>query len=428
MSLKNIILSDPFSSAGKLSLSYYNIISKRNFLKRKPKKLIHRNLLIHNYYPPFLNDEVTYFRNQAFKLKKFTDEDISINTISNDSMNRNYIDNYNDYEYDNNNENEGNKNIIGDNYKFYKLHKERKKSEKKEGQKRDKEDYSYTPGLYDFNYTYFYKVKAGVEWKNLTGRESKINSQEKVDLNLSKIKKQRNDRNDNKCLDNQNIVKKFSKNKNKHKNMIYKQTFQNKKLVKFLRNSSQVRYFSKNNLTKILSGIRVSLSNNKNKKDSASQAKNKLHLKKIKLGSSKTCRSTIDFKKCLSREQISNYNKNHENKPICFVNPNYNCIEGKVKAMVLYKNERKKNKSKINQFKGINLSDLYDFNKCYEKNFGNKLNKAPEFDKMISRPNDDKLPLTVRYISYQTQSLYILILIGSLSNSTPSLDNPLFNT
>jgi len=61
--------------------------------------------------------------------------------------------------------------------------------------------------------------------------------------------------------------------------------------------------------------------------------------------------------------------------------------------MVLYKNENKKNsKYKINKFKGINLNDLYDLNKCYEKIKGNNLNKVPIFEKMISRPNDDILP------------------------------------
>lgn len=400
MSQKNLILSGPYSIAGKLSLNYYNITAKRNFLKRKAKRFIHKNLLIHNCYPQLFNDDLSYFRNQTFKLKKFTDDDISINSLSNDSTHKNNFDYYNDYEYDNNNEIEGNKNFIGDNYKFYKLHKERIKSEKKEGKKRNKDDYSYTPGLYDFNYTYFYRVKSGVEWKNLTGRDSKINSQEKADLNISKIKDQRNDRIGNKYLDTQNKINKFFENKNKQKNFIYKAKLQNKKLIKYFRNTSKVKNLS-TNLTKIL---RISPFNNKNSKktnkikkrlspQATSPTTNILHLTKKKLGSSKIYRSTIDFKKCLSREQISNYKINHEKKQICVVNPNYNSVEGKVKMMVLYKNENKKNsKYKINKFKGINLNDLYDLNKCYEKIKGNNLNKVPIFEKMISRPNDDILP------------------------------------
>ena len=403
MSHKNIILSGPYSTAGKLSLNYYNIIAKRNFLKRKAKRLIHKNLLIHNCYPRLFNDDdLSYFRNQTFKLKKFTEDDISIKSISNDSIHKNNFDNYNDYEYDNNNEIEKNKNFLGDNYKFYKLHKERIKSEKKEGKKRNKNDYSYTPGLYDFNYTYFYKVKSGVEWKNLTGRDSKINSQEKFDLNISKIKDQRNDRICNKNLDTQNKINKFFENKNKQKSLIDKTKLQNKKMIKYFRNTSKVKNLSKN-LTKIISDISISPFNNIDKKSNkikkrlspqtTSPTKIKLNLAKKKMGSSKIYRSTIDFKKCLSREYISNYKINHERKRICVVNPNYNSVEGKAKMLVLYKNESKKNnKNKINEFKGINLSDLYDFNKCYEKIYGNKLNKVPKFEKMISRPNDDKLP------------------------------------
>ena len=430
MSQKNIILSGPYSTAGKLSLNYYNIISKRNFLKRKPKRLINKNLLIHNIYLPLFNDDLSYFRNQTFKLKKFEDDDISVNTLSNDSTHRNYIDNYNDYEYDNNNGIEGNKNFKGDNYKFYKLHKERKKIEKKGGKKRNKEDYSYTPGLFDFNHRYFYKVKSGVEWKNLTGRDSKINSQEKVDLNLSKIKNLRNDKIDNKYLDTQNKIDKFSENKNKQKSLIYKNKFQNKKLIKYFRNSSKGKHLS-HNLTKVLSNIKISPFNNNDKKfnkikksvspQTTSPTKNKLLLEKKKLSSSKIYRNTVDFKKCLSREYISNYKINHENKHISVFNPNYNSVEGKMKMMVLYKNECKKNsKNKINEFKGINLIDLYDLNECYDKIYGNKLNKVPKFENMISRPNDDKLPSFMKGI-YNGMSSNICTEKSLILNNIPFL-------
>ena len=419
MSQKNLILSDPISTAGKISLSYYNIIAKRNFLKRKAKRLIHKNILIHNYYPPLFSDEVSYLRNQAFKLKKFTDDDISSNTVSNDSMHKSNIDHYNDYEYDNNNEIETNKNFKGDNYRFYKLHKERIKSEEKEGKKKNKEDYSYTPGLYDFNYTYFYKVKSGVEWKNLTGSDFKINSQEKIDLNISKIKNQRNDRIENICLDTQNKIKKFFENKSKLKQLISKNHLKNKKLIKYFRTTSKVKNLPKN-LTKILSDVKISPFNNKKEKkpkkikkslspQTASPTKNKLlYLKNKKLSSSKKYRTTIDFKKCLSREYI--YKTHHKNKPICLANPNYNSVDGKVKMMVLYKNENKNiknnNRNKINELKGTNSSDLYNLNKCYEKIYGNKLNKVPKFEKMISRPYDDKFPSFMKGI-YNGMSSYI---------------------
>ena len=202
--------------------------------------------------------------------------------------------------------------------------------------------------------------------------------------------------------------------------MIYKNKFQNKKLIKYFRNSSKGKHLS-HNLTKVLSNIKISPFNNNDKKfnkikksvspQTTSPTKNKLLLEKKKLSSSKIYRNTVDFKKCLSREYISNYKINHENKHISVFNPNYNSVEGKMKMMVLYKdyykNECKKNsKNKINEFKGINLIDLYDLNECYDKIYGNKLNKVPKFENMISRPNDDKLPSFMKGI-YNGMSSYI---------------------
>ena len=161
LSPNDIILSGSFSGAGKLSLNQYNIITQENQLKRKEqkeKKFDRKYFIIPNYALPLYNEDNTVIHRTNFKLKKFLEEeDIQKENSSliSEKENENII----------------KKVFQGDNYKYYNLHQDRIKFDKKYGKKNKKNDISYTPGYYKTNSNYFYKIKLGLKWKNITGRK-----------------------------------------------------------------------------------------------------------------------------------------------------------------------------------------------------------------------------------------------------------------
>ena len=401
LSPNDIILSGSFSGAGKLSLNQYNIITQENQLKRKEqkeKKFDRKYFIIPNYALPLYNEDNTVIHRTNFKLKKFLEEeDIQKENSSliSEKENENII----------------KKVFQGDNYKYYNLHQDRIKFDKKYGKKNTKNDISYTPGYYKTNSNNFYKIKLGLKWKNITGRkEQKIMYDKKdifTDISENKNSKLEKKTNENKCfidMSKQTQRNGFPKNNNLRERCEKKFVPLNSKLVK----ENWIKFCKKplvavspfsNDTYELFGYRRVSSSDLKKnkrilKKVLTPQTSTKNNIVNINLYRKKNkfpylvkYHSTIGFNK-------STKIKNKNTPPLCILYPNYNSIEERIKMMVVYNSNQKQiNKNyKQNEFKGINLNDLYDASKSYEKIYGHKLSSVPNFEKMISRPNDDKLP------------------------------------
>ena len=101
---KNLILSGQFSTAGKLSLKYYNIIKQKSRLKSKEKKSDRKYFLIPNYSSILFQEQKTVIYNTNLKLKKYIEEEIDLkNSLSNSIILKT--------------ENEGKNTFKGNNYK-----------------------------------------------------------------------------------------------------------------------------------------------------------------------------------------------------------------------------------------------------------------------------------------------------------------------
>ena len=403
LSPKDILLSGSFSGAGKLSLNKYNIITHENRLKRKEQKGTKFNrkfFIIPNYELPAYDDENTIIHSTNFKLKKFLEEDDSHSLIS-----------------EKENDNILKKVFQGDNYKYYNLHQDRVKFDKKYGKKIIKKDNLYTPGYYKTDTNYFHKIKLGLKWKNITGRkEEKIIEDKKsfytnISKNINKNTKEENNRNINKCfidMSKQTERNGFPKSNDLRERCEKKYVPLNSKTekenwIKFCKKPLiAVSPFS-NDTYEIFGYRRISLSDIKkinkkmlkkflpknNNNNNANKKKGSKFPYLVKYN------STLDFKKSSKKEYIiKNYGKN-QTTPICILYPNYKSIEEKIKMMVVYNNNNKKKLVKNyrnNNFKGINLNDLYDASKSYKQIYGHRISSVPNFEKMMSRPKDDILP------------------------------------
>lgn len=420
LSQKDILLSGSFSGAGKLSLNQYNIITQANRLKRKEQKINRKYFIIPNYALPVYSEENTVIHSTNFQVKKFLEED---NNKDNSSINS---------IQENENENEEKKVFQGENYKYYNLHQKRIKYDKKNGIKKKKNEYSYTPGVYNINNNYYNKIK-GIGWKNLAGRK---------DINIVN-----NNKNEIETYISKDITKRINIDKSKGFIDMSKQTERRgfpshsdlrqrceKKFVPInpkLQKMNWIKFCKKplipvspfSNDTYEIFGYRtLSSPNIKNNDKNITKIKLKnissqtnsfkdINKKKIKFPSLIKYRSTLDFNKSLNNKNIFKTEEKLR-KPICILYPNYNAIEERVKMMVVYNNNNKtsndtiKRKNRMNEFKGINLNDLYDASKTYEKIYGHKFSCVPNFEKMISRPNDEKLPSFMKGI-YNGMSLYL---------------------
>ena len=399
LSQKDPMASGLFSEAGRLSLNYYNIITQANRLKRKPHKTERKYFIIPNYSLPVYSEENAIIHSTNFKFKKLLEEDNNQKDNSSNSVIQE-------------NDKEVKKVFQGDNYKYYNLHKDRVRLDKKYGPKKGKNESSYSPGLYLINNNYFYKKNKGIDWKNLTGREEKKNMNYKKDINTDIINNINKKLNTNCFIDmskqterkgfplNNNLRQRFEK-----KYIPLNAKSEKKKWLNFCRKPLiPISPFSSN--TYEIFGYRRTISPNFNKHNK------KLKLKKVLLSSKNYWPS--------NKKQIFRNLSNYQQKPICILNPNYKSIEERIKTMVSYNNQKpiiKKNK--INKFKGINLGDLYDASKSYEKIHVNKLGSVPDFEKMTSRPKDDKLPSFMKGI-YNGMSNYFVtdksLILSNYSN------------
>ena len=416
LSKNDLITSGSFSGAGKLSLNYYNIISQSNRIKRKGHKTERKYFIIPNYALPVYEEENTVIHSTNFKIKQFLEEENSIKDNSSNSTLQE-------------NENEDKKVFQGDNYKYYNLHQDRLKFDKIYGKKKKENDSSYTPGFYWTNTNYFHKIKLGLEWKNLTGRNDKrITEDKKVNINIPKKIYNKKVNNINCFIDmskqterngfpshndlRQRCEKKYIpiNSKLEKENWI---KFCTKPLIAvspFSNNSYEIfgyrRDFSPltNKIKKI---ILKSKNINIHSTPETSPSNTNRNTRKKKFPYLSKYHSVLDFKKSRVKKKFFKNPTRDENKPICILYPNYKSIEERVKMMVVYNNQKPVNKkNKINEFKGINLNDLYDVTQSYEKIYGNKLSSVPNFDKMISRPTDNILPSFMKGI-YNGMSSYI---------------------
>ena len=397
LSERDKILSGSFSLAGKLSLNQYNITAQENRIKRKEKKLSRKYFIIPNYGLPIYDSEKTIAHTMnTFKYKKFLEEDLSKNNSLNSSA----------QEKEDNFENNEKKVFKGDNYKHYNLHLERIRIDKKLGIKKKKEDYSYTPGVYNCNYDYLYKTHSGLDWKSLTGRKIK-KSNDIDDLTISKKVILRPNDNNIGFIDmfKQTQRNGFSLHNDLRQRCEKKFKPINKKLLK----EKWKKFLKKPLISKSpfsrdpIFGYRKfsSPKNDKKKKKILKKNNNISPLtisseyntseKKNKNTSSKR-NSTFDFNKYLSREYFFKFDYKQRNNNIGFLEPNYKSIDAKSKIMVEYDKKGTDRKNKIIKIKGIDLDNYFDPIKSYEKIHGRKLSSAVKFEKMIARPKHDKLP------------------------------------
>ena len=416
----DLITSGPFSGAGKLSLNYYNIILQSNRLKRKVHKTERKYFIIPNYGLPVYEEENTVVHSTNFKIKKFLEEENSlIENSSNSTLQEN--------------ENEEKKLFQGENYKYYNLHQDKIKFDKKYGIKKNKNESTYTPGFYRTNTNYYHKIKLGLEWKNLTGRnekriieDNKDNKDNKVNINIPKKIYKKKVNNSNCFIDmakqterngfpshndlRQRCEKKYIPINSKLEKENWKK-FCKKPLVAvspFSNNSYEI-FGYRRDFSPLTNKIKKIILKSKNITSSpgASPTNTNRNNRKNKFPYLTKYNSALDFKKSKIKKKFFKNPIKDENKPICILYPNYKSIEERVKMMVVYNNQKPVNKkNKINEFKGINLNDLYDASQSYEKIYGNKLSSVPNFEKMISRPTDSILPSFMKGI-YNGMSSYI---------------------
>ena len=401
-SKKDLLTSSYFSDAGKLSLNYYNITNQINKLKRKPHKTESKYFICPNYVLPTYDEGNSANYGTNFRFKKIIAEDKNQNdNITNSTIEEN--------------ENEGKKLFEGENYKYYNLHKDRVRLDKKYGAKKNKIEEPYTPDFFSINNYYFPKKKSGLDWKYLTGREEKKLIQDKKDIKSEFIYDIKQKLNNNCFIDmskqterkglplNNNMRQRFEK-----KYIPLNSQLEKKKWLKFCKRPLiAISPFSNN--TYGIFGYRRDISPNITK----------IKLKKILLSSkssSKNKKSNLYFGKSLNKKNLVKNLSNYKQTPISVLYPKYNSIEERIKMMVTYNSQKSiKKKNKIKELKGISLSDLYDASKSFEKIHANKLGLVPNFEKMISRPKDDKLPTFMKGI-YNGMNFYINTDKSLLSN------------
>ena len=111
---------------------------------------------------------------------------------------------------------------------------------------------------------------------------------------------------------------------------------------------------------------------------------------KDKFLSNRKCKYIPDFNRCLGREYLDKLEKKKMNEHVELIFPQYNLVKERSKMMVSYDSKSNKNNNFI--FKGVESNELFNMSKSYENLYGNKLKIAPNFEKMLSRPEDKILP------------------------------------
>ena len=398
LSSKDILLSGSFSGAGKISLGLYNILAQAKKIKKKVQKIKRNNIMIPNFSLPVFSEDNKVIHSTYCKVKSF----LEINNDKDTSS----INSSNEYE----NQNEEKKVFKGEKYKFYNLHRERLKYNKKKEIKKHKVDNSNSPGDYNAIVNISHKIK-GIDWKYLTGRKERRNNDNKNVIDIieqSYTQRINNDKNkgfiDMSKQTERNGIPTPNDLRLRYEKQLEPINFekQKKKWIKFCKKPLiPVSPFSNNyklpHLNKINKRLQKTMLNNKKKKKIFSSIFNR--------NSSSNLNYTLKRK----NKNIKKEEKNYE--PICELHPNYNAIEERVKMMVTYnknKSENKYNKerNRFNEIQRINLNYLYDASKTYEKIYGRKMKSVPNFEKMISRPNDDKLPSFMKG-NYNGMSIFL---------------------
>ena len=399
---KNLILSGQFSTAGKLSLKFYNIIKQQNRLKGKEKKSEPKYFLISNYSSPLFQEQKTVIYNTNLKLKKYMEEENDLkNSLSNSIILKN--------------KNEGKNTFKGNNYKYYNLHQDKVKFDKKYGIQKKEKVSSISKGLYKTNLNYFNKRNGGIEWKKLTGRKELKIIKEKNDININILKNIDQNKIHNKCFINmskQTERKGYPPNNNLRQRCEKKYSPINLKLEK----ENWLKFSQKpliavspfiNNTYEIFGYRRVVSPNiNKNKKiylktkitsfPQILPTNPNINNRQNQFPYFPKYKSEINLIKSSIKKKFYHESIKHETQPILILHPNYNSIEERVKNMVVY-NNKKTNKKNKNKFKGINFNISYDASKSFVKMQRHRL--IPNFEKMISRTKDDKLPCFMKGIS-----------------------------
>ena len=108
-----------------------------------------------------------------------------------------------------------------------------------------------------------------------------------------------------------------------------------------------------------------------------------------------------DFSKILSREALDKITE-EKKEYFSYLVPDYSQIIERPKMLVLYskkKLEKKSNRNRSAQIKGVNYSLYYDAKKAFEKVNNHSAIHSPNFDLMSSRPiDDDPLPSYMKNI------------------------------
>lgn len=118
-------------------------------------------------------------------------------------------------------------------------------------------------------------------------------------------------------------------------------------------------------------------------------------------------KSVPDFSKCLSREYLKKLDNNCLIESNDLLNPKYDSIEERIKMMVIYSRNKKENIKINKKFKGIESNDLFNATEAFEKNYGHKFKKAPNFEKSSSRLTDKTLPCFMKGIYNKLSSNFI---------------------
>ena len=399
LSQKDLLLSGSFSETGKLLLSQFYVINQAEKMKKKRYRINRKYFMIPKFDSPSYDENNTLIHNSNFMFKKISQEEDNQkdkDNSSNDSINEN--------------ENKQKKLFQGENYKYYNLHQEKLKFDKKFGLKDKKNEPSFIPVFSKTNNNYLKKIKLGLKWNNMTGRKSQKIFEDKKYINILEYKNKKNieykkvNTNENRCFID--MSKQTERNgfplsndlrlRCEKKFIPINKKIAKEKWIKFCKKSligispfsihGKFSYRGDSTLNLKKKGKKIL---REKKSLSERTTPRNINIKKPKNNSSylRKNNSALYFNKT---NKIKFF-KTYESRPICVLYPNYNSIEERVKMMVTYKSQKSLFKKK-NEFKGINLIDLYDPNKSYEKIYGHKLSHVPNFEKMISRPKNDEFP------------------------------------
>ena len=137
-------------------------------------------------------------------------------------------------------------------------------------------------------------------------------------------------------------------------------------------------------------------------------------------------KSIPDFNLCLTRKYLEKLERKKFIESNERYYPKYNSVKERVKMMVVYN----KNKKKNGKFKGIKSNELFNLIENFEKIYGHKLKAVPRFEKMIPRPEDEFLPSFMKEIYCRMGSYLITdktLKLNNFSNGDMHYDIYKFN-